>query len=87
MKMRVSFLSKTVVQLGKSFRLAATIPSHFRTIGLRISALVLSDDHIFLHLGAFKAEDICYELGNMRGDIHGYCQRHSDTAYVACKAE
>ena len=42
---------------------------------------------VYLHLGAFKAEDRCYDSGNIRGDIHGYCQRFSDTSYLACAPE
>ncbi|XP_028390841.1 disintegrin and metalloproteinase domain-containing protein 19-like [Dendronephthya gigantea] len=34
--------------------------------------------------GAFKANDVCYQRFNLRGDIHGYCKRHSATRYQAC---
>ena len=37
--------------------------------------------------GAFKANDVCYESGNILGDVHGYCKRFSDTSYVACAPE
>ncbi|CAB3995226.1 Unconventional myosin-X, partial [Paramuricea clavata] len=36
---------------------------------------------------AFKAVDICYQYGNMRGDEHGYCKKLSQSTYMACTAE
>ena len=41
----------------------------------------------FVVVGAFKADDLCYERGNVRGDVHGYCKKLSDDAYMACTSE
>ncbi|CAB4022230.1 Hypothetical predicted protein, partial [Paramuricea clavata] len=37
--------------------------------------------------GAFRANDLCYERSNIRGDKHGYCKRHTATSYMACTLE
>ena len=61
----------------------------FETMSDLISCIAIrhiSTDIILFssHEGAFKADNLCYETYNLRGDIHGYCKRHSATSYMAC---
>jgi hypothetical protein len=37
--------------------------------------------------GAYKANDACYEVFNLRGDKDGYCKKQSDTKYLACASK
>jgi hypothetical protein len=41
----------------------------------------------FVRKGAFKADDACYEVFNLRGDIHGHCKQISKTSYSACASK
>ena len=44
---------------------------------------------VYFHVDALKADDVCYERGNVRGDVHGFCKIISEltSSYLACVPE